>query len=679
MLDRVVAVKFLREGVANDARSQQRMLREARLAGQLQHPGIVTVHDMGRLCGGVYIVSEFVDGPSLAEWLKQHTPVCRQTAELVATVANALDYAHAKGVVHRDIKPANILLERNDQGETARPRVMDFGLARRTTGELTITQCGEIVGTPAYMSPEQIRTACRVDGRADVFSLGVVLYEMLSGQRPFRGSWPSVLEQILYAAVTPVTSVNADIPIQLELIVARCLAKDPDQRYQGAGDLAAALRGWLADLQAAVTSPQTHSDSPYPDEAWLLRESRSQSAIVDHALAGAGPLVIGRDADCFIRVNHPSISRRHAVMVLEAGGWAIEDCKSTNGVRINGQKVTRAHLSHMDTVQLGTVHFQLVSARTRSDTAPGDIPGAPYSRPAVSAPTGRAGSTATELPAAKAFTGRYDLINKFHEGKSGSFHLAVDNETKELVCVKILSGQVAANEKDLQRFVRGVRSASKLDHPNVVRIHRAGRSRDQWWLTMEYVDGPSLRDVIEQYGIGNMLPPARVLAIGQDIAAALEAAFAHQVLHRNIRPENILLTRAGMAKLADFALVRGVVLQTLQQITEAEELVGDLTYMAPERTRRRSVVDCRSDIYALGATLYTLLAGQPPYTEQSTIRMLKAIHDEAVLPPSRHNLAAAGPLEHVVMKCLAKVPDARYQTPTELREDMLRASRFLKP
>jgi len=240
-LDRSVAVKVPRAGYFGAKEDEERFLREARSAARLRHPGIVAVHEIGNDRGVPYIVSEFVESRTLAELIAESRPGFRESAALTASIAEALDFAHAQGVVHRDIKPGNLLIDRAGQ-----PHISDFGLARRGDEDVTVTIDGQILGTPAYMSPEQaLGDTAKVGPRSDQYSLGVVLYELLTGERPFRGSKSMLLEQVIRDEPRPPRRLNDHIPQDLETICLKALAKDPAARYASARAFAEDLRRYL--------------------------------------------------------------------------------------------------------------------------------------------------------------------------------------------------------------------------------------------------------------------------------------------------------------------------------------------------------------------------------------------------------------------------------------------------
>lgn len=241
-LDRNVAVKVQRAGSFASDEEVNRFLREARSAAALKHPGIVSLFDTGQTEDGVcFLVTEYVAGQTLEERIARGQVSHRRAAELVIELAEALQYAHDHGIIHRDIKPSNIMLDASEH-----PHIMDFGLAKRETGDVSMTSDGRVLGTPAYMSPEQARgDSHEVDARSDLYSLGVILYELLTGERPFQGNRRLLLLQVLEDDPRPPRQFVDHLDRDLETICLKALAKAPARRYQSASQLADDLRRHL--------------------------------------------------------------------------------------------------------------------------------------------------------------------------------------------------------------------------------------------------------------------------------------------------------------------------------------------------------------------------------------------------------------------------------------------------
>lgn len=245
-IGRIGAIKILKNSLLEEKEYLDRFLKEARAAGTLTHPNIVTIYDIGKFEGAPYIVMELLEGENLGDLLKQGNKLpLENIIEIAMQIGSALDYAHTAGVIHRDVKPDNVIF--TDQNRSV--KIADFGIAKNTDTDIKdSTQAGTIMGTPRYMSPEQAK-GDPVDGRSDLFALGVILYEMVTGHKAFDGkSMPTLIMQIIQKEPTPIRQYSPEVPAGLQSIITRLMQKKPEKRYQKGKQLYDALAKELRSL-----------------------------------------------------------------------------------------------------------------------------------------------------------------------------------------------------------------------------------------------------------------------------------------------------------------------------------------------------------------------------------------------------------------------------------------------
>src|SRR5919206_1662548 len=271
VLGRPIAVKVLSPQYAQDANFVTRFRREAQAAARLNHPNLVQVYDTGSDDGVHYIVMEYVEAKTLADYLSGGGRIMPDRAtELAEAVCDALAVAHAQGVIHRDVKPANIMVTRDGQ-----VKVTDFGIARVTTNE-TVEQTAAVLGTASYLSPEQAQGGA-IDQRSDLYSLGCVLYEMLTGRPPFTADSPvAVASKHVLEQPIPPSRINADVSRELDAVVMRALAKNPDNRYQSAADMKEDLERARRGLPVMATPLL----APVPQTTQVIRRAEPQPTTV---------------------------------------------------------------------------------------------------------------------------------------------------------------------------------------------------------------------------------------------------------------------------------------------------------------------------------------------------------------------------------------------------------------
>jgi len=316
------ALKFMLPHALADEAAVERFLREARAAVRLKSPHTVDVLDVGRLnTGEPYLVMEFLEGEDVKALLERGGPLPIDSAvDLVLQAVDAIDEAHDLGIVHRDLKPANLFLARGAKGKPLL-KVLDFGVSKLMEGDRgqpSLTQTDSVMGSPAYMSPEQMRSAKNVDTRTDIWALGVVLYELLTGKSPFEGTTITELAlNVVGKEPSPLRAQRLEVPQTLEAVVLQCLAKDPDQRFQTAGELAGALRPFGSNrgaLSADVASPSAdHGDEVTPSAGEVAAERAERAPQTKEAVPGSQPM----DA------SSPPTTRTNAGLTTLARRWPL--------------------------------------------------------------------------------------------------------------------------------------------------------------------------------------------------------------------------------------------------------------------------------------------------------------------------------------------------------------------
>ena len=345
-LERWVAIKVLNIEESGGRQFLRRFRREARAIAALRHPNILNIHDYGEDQGEAYIVMEYVEGGSLQQRIATPPADCTEAVNLVIPVGDALAYAHSKGIVHRDVKPGNILLARPDW-----PLLADFGLVKVADAQQKLTQPGSILGTAIYLSPEQVAGE-EVDQQTDIYSLGIVLYELLTGKPPFRSDSPA--ESMMLRMYEPPASpcqYNANVSKSLETVLLRALERDPKARYP-------AMDVFVNDLKRVVEqSRRVASQSPAPVTARMTTMRLEDQAglagprlfiatsgvalsmpLLDEVLIGRMDPLLQQPPDLDLQPyggGSAGVSRHHARFLRRQEGWFLEDLQSTNGTYVN--------------------------------------------------------------------------------------------------------------------------------------------------------------------------------------------------------------------------------------------------------------------------------------------------------------------------------------------------------
>src|SRR5438105_10231957 len=269
------------------------------------------------------------------------------------------------------------------------------------------------------------------------------------------------------------------------------------------------------------------------------------------------------------------------------------------------------------------------------------------------------------------FDGRYKILRKLGTGGMADVYLAEDQELGRRVAIKILNDRHAADDSFVERFRREAKNAAGLSHPNIVSIYDRGEAEGTYYIAMEFLDGRSLKELIVSRGSA---PIRTTIEYARQILAAVGFAHRHGIVHRDIKPHNVLVGPEGRLKVTDFGIARS----GASQMTEVGSIIGTAQYLSPEQARG-SPVDQTSDLYSVGVVLYELLTGQVPFTGDTPLQVAMKHLSEVPVPPSELRSELPENLDLVVLRALAKAPEARYQTAEEMDDDLARVARGLSP
>ncbi len=381
--------------------------------------------------------------------------------------------------------------------------------------------------------------------------------------------------------------------------------------------------------------------------------------------------LLGRSRHANTQLPDTSVSRVHCEIEIRNKRVLLTDLDSASGTFVNNQRVSECVLRDGDVVRIGNTQMKVEnpeSDNSDKETLP----------PATNIPARPVLRTAEKL---HELTGHklshYEVGPVIARGQSGLVFQAYDFKNDREVAFKVLWPEFSQNEDDMQRFIRAMKTMLPLHHPNLVTLYGAGKTGPYCWIAMELVEGESLTQVIARLGTANMLDWKSVLRIGYYLARALEYAHSQSIIHRNLTPQNVLVGKTPEeTKLGDLMLAKAQEGGLAQQITKPGEILGDLRYMAPERTGGGTNVDARSDLYSLGALLYALLTGRPPFEGKDLIDTLTKIRQEQPVKPKKYQLAIADGFEGLTLKLLAKRPEDRHATAAALLKDMERLAKL---
>ena len=639
-LGRDVAIKVLPEELARERERLDRFEREAKLLAALNHTNIATLYGFEESGTQQFLVMELVEGETLAERIARGPIPIDEALPLFIQIAEGLYAAHEKGIIHRDLKPSNIKI--TPEGQI---KILDFGLAKAFASKDDVlaeasqsptltkgTALGVIMGTAAYMSPEQARGKS-VDKRTDIWAFGCCLYEALTGRKVFDGE---TVADVIGAVVhkEPRWDVlPSNTPGRARILLDRCLRKDARRRLHDIADACLEL------------------DEPEQDEAVKAESATARWRWPVLMAVGLACVLIGTQ----LGQSPVSIETTHLL-------FDIAPARQIGDLGVSVSQTPRPQLSRTSIALSPDGRDVVFSGWEDDESSSCSIGDSTNRRPALFAG-----------PKARCARSSHPTGRGWVSG-AGEVYKAHDTRLERVVAIKVLPEHLAVSSERRERFEREAKAISQLNHPNICTLYDVGHQDGVDFLVMEYIDGETLADRLTK----GPLPLDQALAYGIQITDGLDKAHRAGIVHRDLKPGNMMLTKLGV-KLLDFGLAKPIENETAgdgsdaptrqKGLTQDRAIVGTPQYMAPEQVEGKSV-DARTDIFAFGAVIFEMLTGRKAFDGDSQASLVAAILTSE--PPTVSALRSSLPssLDRTVAKCLAKDPDERWQTARDLWDEL---------
>ncbi|TWT88025.1 FHA domain-containing serine/threonine-protein kinase [Neorhodopirellula pilleata] len=394
------------------------------------------------------------------------------------------------------------------------------------------------------------------------------------------------------------------------------------------------------------------------------------------------PFVIGRGSDSHTQIRDPKLSRIHCELNAQNGSLTLADRGGAGGVRLDGRPIQQsAQVSTDGVIEVGDSRIKLTLLDGLDAPTVGPQVALAPVQSSVKQDTAKPDASKPEPKSVRDLVGhtlhRYRIDKLVTSSSNSVVFKAFDTRRERVVALKVLQPAMASTDVQRERFIRAMRTVLPIRHDNIVRLYKAGKQGPYCWAAMQWVDGISVRELIDHVGVSGMLDWKEVWRLAVDIALALQEAEKHRIIHRNVTPSNILRRQNDMRYLlTDLIFTRALEETNAAQLTRPGDVIGDLCFLAPERLLDATQCDGRSDQYSLGATLYALLTGHPPHEAFGVVDLIDKFRRDDPKPPHECQLGLDERFSDVVMKLLRKTPDQRFLSPSDLLRQLQRVGQL---